>query len=159
MKSILAVLLIIISISGCSSSDSNEMKRFKTEEEAINYGIKEEGIKKENIIGKAEQNHETFVFLKEEEKEGIDVSLANIIKKDKQYAWDRIGASSLIKHNNGSPSPEVSWEFETQSKKKFTVYSGTTTNQKISIETKSGQTVEPKVDKDSGIYFYIESSK
>src|SRR5688500_14008786 len=101
--------MILFTVTGCSESDNDELryiKWFKTEEEAINYGIKEEQIKKEDILGKIKQNQETFVFFKEEEKEGISVSLANIIKQDKQYAWDRIEVSSLTKQYN-NPSPDA----------------------------------------------------
>ncbi|WP_027408481.1 hypothetical protein [Anoxybacteroides tepidamans] len=158
MKNILAALLVLFAVSGCSESNNDELryiKWFKTEQEAIDYGIKEEWIKREDILGKIEQNHETFVFFKEEEKEGTAISLANIIKQDKQYAWDRIKISWLIKPHNDNHSHEVSWEFETQSKKKFIVYTGTTEKQSISIKTKNGATVKPKVDTDSGIYYYI----
>jgi len=159
LKGILAMSLLVLIITGCSNVNDNKLKWFKTQDEAINQGIREGDLNnKENIIGKIKENGETFVFYKlEEEKKDIVVGMANLAKQDGKYAWYRENANIGIKSGN-NPSTPVSWDTETRSGKKFTAYTGTAEAENISIETETGE-VTPQINKKFGIYYYIEPRK
>ena len=65
MKVILPFAIALLALTGCSvlaSDESTETKWFETKEETIDYGIKEEKIKKEDIIGEVSENGETFII-------------------------------------------------------------------------------------------------
>ncbi|PLT27596.1 hypothetical protein [Peribacillus deserti] len=112
-------------------------------------------------MGEVRAGNETFIVFKDERKDGTAVSVASISNRDNQYAWFRSAAYVQIKSDGQKITSQDSWnswEIETQSKEKFNVYCGLTSKSKTIIETKTGRTVKPKIDKKSGIYFYIESS-
>ncbi|MGM0885757.1 MAG: hypothetical protein ACQEW5_02160 [Bacillota bacterium] len=61
--------IAMIALTGCSAIADNgtsELKWYKTKEETINHGIKEEKMKKEDIIGEVSENGETFVIYKKQ---------------------------------------------------------------------------------------------
>lgn len=162
MKVILTLVMSIFVLIGCSAlakSDDNDLKWFKTEEEAISHGIKEEKIKKEDIIGEVNEDEEKFIFYKKQLKEGLGVGVSSISEKDGQFAWYDTDQDVLIKNEIIKKYfSQISWDTETQSGKNFTVYTGISKNQNPLIETNKGE-ISPVVDKKTGIYFYIESTK
>jgi hypothetical protein len=69
MKVALPFVIAMIALTGCSAianDGSRELKWFKTKEETIDHGIKEEKMKKEDIIGEVSENGETFVIYKKQ---------------------------------------------------------------------------------------------
>lgn len=163
MKLILTLLMILYIVTGCSGSTNDRidsLKWFKTENIAIDYGMKEEKITKENVIGKIKKNGETFIFYKKNLPDGLGLGIASISEKNGQYAWYKVDQDILVKKNdNEAYSPEINWDTKTQSGKSFTVYTGITKDQNISIKTPKGIVKPDIIDKNSGIYFYIESTK
>lgn len=161
MKIILALLMAVFVIAGCSALANDEVKDlkwFKSDQEAISYGIKEEEIKKEDVIGEIKEGGETFIFYKKKLEDGLGIGLSSISKKDSQYAWYSPDQDVLIKNNSiENYTSEISWVTKTQSGKKYIAYTGLSKDQNLSIETHKGK-VTPKTDKNSGIYFYIEPS-
>nr|WP_263326957.1 hypothetical protein [Neobacillus sp. Marseille-Q6967] len=119
-------------------------------DKAIEYGLKEEDVTKQELIGKVEENGEIFIFYKKQLKDGVGLGVSTINEKNGKYAWFRTDQDILVNLS------KISWETKTLSGKKFLIYTGITKNENITIETRKGN-VEPKIDKDNGIYYYVES--
>ncbi|UAL52856.1 hypothetical protein [Metabacillus dongyingensis] len=162
MKAVLTFVIAMLALTGCSalaSDEGNQLKRFKTKEDSIEHGIKEEEISQEDIIGEIEENGETIIFYKRKAKEGIVIEVSSISKNEGKYAWYRADAGVLVKYNSHpEKATKISLETQTQSGKKFIAYTGYTKEQNPTIDTENGSTT-PHIDKNSGIYFYIESIK
>lgn len=159
MKRFLSLTMILIIVTGCSALANDDLKWFKTLDEAIEYGIKEEELKKQDVIGEVKENGETFIFYKKKLDEGLGIGVASISEQNGQFAWYRSSQDVLVKNDNTENySSEISWDTKTQSEKSFTVYTGIKKEQNFSINTPKGE-VNPEIDKNTGIYFYIESRK
>ncbi|MFY0760602.1 hypothetical protein AB1K32_17240 [Metabacillus dongyingensis] len=162
MKAVLTIMISLLALTGCSalaSDEGNQLKWFKTKEDSIEHGIKEEEISQEDIIGEIKEDGETFIFYKKKVIDGIVVELSSVSENDGKYAWYRSDAGVLVKYNSIEKNAiKVSWENKTQSGKKFIAYTGYTKEQNPTLETEKGSTT-PNIDKNSGIYFYIEPIK
>jgi hypothetical protein len=162
MKVVLTFVIAMLALTGCSALANDEedgLKWFKTKEESIEHGIKEEEISQKDIIGEIKEDGETFIFYKKKVKDGVVVELSNINENNGKYAWYRADAGVLVKNNSHSEkASRISFETQTQSGKKFIAYTGYTKEQNPTIDTEKGS-VTPNIDNNSGIYFYIEPIK
>ncbi|WP_374717424.1 hypothetical protein [Neobacillus sp.] len=153
MKRLVVLLAVVLSIVGCTTFTHNDLQWFKSKQEAIDHGIKEEGIEKQDVFGEIEDSGETFIFYKKELEEGLSVGVSSISKKDSKYAWYDSDQDYYIENVNG-----VSWETKTQSGKSFTIYAGLSNGKNRTINTPNGP-ISPNIDKETGIYYYVELSK
>lgn len=162
MKVILPFAIALLALTGCSalaSDESTETKWFETKEETIDYGIKEEKIKKEDIIGEVSENGETFIIYKKQLEEGLGVGVSSISENEGQYAWYDPDQDVLVKNDEVKQySSQISWGTETQSGKTFTIYTGVSEAEAPVVKTKTGE-VSPTIDNKTGIYFYIQPTK
>jgi hypothetical protein len=162
MKAVFPLGIAMLMITGCSASaneETKELKWYKTKEETIEHGIKEEKIKNEDIIGEVTENGETFVIYKKDLENGLGVGVSSISEKDGKYAWYDADQDVVVKDENKDDYfSQISWGTKTESGKSFTVYTGVSEEESPIIETKTTE-VSPTIDKKTGIYFYIESTK
>ncbi|MBT2755855.1 hypothetical protein J7E71_07830 [Mesobacillus foraminis] len=151
------ILLLTIALAGCASKDSEELKWFDTDNEAIEYGLKLEDAKQSDVLGEMESDGEHFVVYKDPvpDEDGIAISTVNIAEENGKYAWYR--ANSYVKITDKNPQhniKQVSYDTKTRSGKDFLVYAGYTKNEKITLETPEGS-IQPKIDPSTGIYFSV----
>lgn len=128
MRRCLYVLAVLIFISGCSSN----LQWFNTEKEAINYGMEEEGIKQDEVLGQLKEDGALFVFYKKEFSDGTGVGVANIAHKDGKYAWFRSSSYTVITHS------KASWEINDYSGNVYTVHAFKDEKGKINFGIKAG---------------------
>ncbi|HZH62866.1 MAG TPA: hypothetical protein VEY70_25575 [Metabacillus sp.] len=162
MKVVLSFAIAMIALTGCSAlanDGASELKWFETKEEAIDYGIKEEEMKKEDIIGEVNENDETFVIYKKQLDEGLGVGVSSISVKNGQYAWYHSDQDVLVRNDKAKKyASQINWETTTQSGKDFTIYTGISEDESPIVKTPNSE-VSPTIDKKTGIYFYIEPTK
>lgn len=162
MKVVLPFAIAMLTLIGCSSlanNGANELKWFKTKEETIDHGIKEEKMKKEDIIGEVSENGETFVIYRKQLEEGLGVGVSSISEQEGKYAWYDPDQDVLVKNDKVKKySSQISWGTTTQSGKTFTIYTGVSGDEGPIIKTETSE-VSPTIDKKTGIYFYIEPTK
>lgn len=144
------ILLIVLLTTGCSALANGNLKWFNNVDKAIEYGLKEENINEQDLIDKVKENGELFIFYKKDLKDGPGLGVSTVSEKDGKYTWFRTDKDVLLNVS------EISWETKTLSDKKFVIYTGTTKNENIEIETRKG-IVNPIIDKKNGIYYYVES--
>ena len=150
MKKLFILLMVLLIVSGCSTAAMDNLQWFQTVDEAIEYGLQEENIKQQDLIGEITENGERFIFYKIKTEDGLGLGVANIIEKNGQFAWFRSDPHIIV---NGS---QVSWESEIPSKKRFIIYTGILENEDMSIETEKGM-VKPYIDSTNKIFYYVES--
>ncbi|MBO1513642.1 hypothetical protein [Metabacillus bambusae] len=162
MKVVLTFAIAMLALTGCSAlanDGASELKWFKTKEETIDHGIKEEKMKKEDIIGEVSENGETFVIYKKQLEEGLGVGVSSISEQDGKYAWYDPDQDVLVKNDKVKKySSQINWRTTTQSGKTFTIYTGVSEDQSPIVKTPTSE-VSPTIDKKNGIYFYIEPTK
>jgi hypothetical protein len=162
MKVFLPFTIAMLALTGCSAlanDEVNELKWFKTKEETIDYGIKEEKMKREDILGEVTEDGETFVIYKKHLEEGLGVGVSNISEQKGQFAWYDPDQDVLVKKNKVDKySSQISWETTTKTGKVFTIYTGITEDHSPIVQTKNSE-ASPPFDSKTGIYFYIEPSK
>jgi len=160
LKRIILPIAILFIIAGCTTKTSEEIKWYKNEQKAIEEGLKDEGLKNKDILGKVKENGEEFIFYKQDNEDGVAVSVASIGRENDKYAFYNIDSYVQVKDNrNKNYSSEINWETHTQSDKNFIAYTGTIKGKKnYSIQTQLGL-VTPYINKDTGIYYYIEPIK
>lgn len=162
MKVVLPFVIAMIALTGCSAIANDgfrELKWFKTKEETIDHGIKEEKMKKEDIIGEVSENGETFVIYKKQVEEGLGVGVSSISEKEGKFAWYDPDQDVLVKNDKVKKySSQISWGTTTQSGKEFTIYTGLSEDQSPIVKTTNSE-VSPAIYKKTGIYFYIEPNK
>ncbi|MEJ8545510.1 hypothetical protein [Brevibacillus borstelensis] len=157
MRYLMLVLLIIVIFSGCSLGSEDSFMWFPSPEAAIQNGIKLEGINESDLLATVETDGETLLIFKQNVPEGTIVGVASLSKKDGEFAWYRENDPVLVKHLDETASPTITCEINTQSKKIFYVYLGVTSAIENRISLKNGTKVQPTIDKNSGIYYYVES--
>lgn len=150
MKNLYILLIVLITVTGCSVAAKDNLQWFKTVDEAIEYGLKEEEITLQDLIGEINENGERFIFYKKDMRDGLGLGVANVIEKNGQFAWFKSDPNVLVNVS------QISWETETPSKKKFIIHTGILEYEDMSIETEKGM-VKPYVDTNNKIYYYVES--
>ncbi|MCM3674761.1 hypothetical protein M3699_12905 [Peribacillus simplex] len=162
MKVVLSFAIAMIALTGCSAiadDGAGELKWFKTKEETINHGIKEEKMTKDDIIGEVSENGETFVIYKKQLEEGLGVGVSSISQQKGKFAWYDPDQDALVKNDKVKKySSQISWGTTTQSGKDFIIYTGLSEEQSPIVKTQTSE-VTPTFDTVTGIYFYIEPTK
>lgn len=147
----LILLFLTLILHGCNTTtatglDEKKLKWFKTQSEAIKYGVKEEQIEENDIIDELNSNGEIFLVY----KTGNNVGLSNIAKNKGKYTWYRSDAYTAVTDTD----TKISFLTETLSKKKFYFYVGKLKGTEITIKTNIGD-VSPSVDKNTKLYYFI----
>ena len=128
MKAVLPFAIAMNALTGCSAivdNGASELKWYKTKEETIDHVIKEEKMKKEDIIGEVSENGETFVIYKKQVDEGLGVGVSSISEKEGKFAWYDPDQDVHVKNDKVKKySSQISWGTTTQSGKEFTIYTG-----------------------------------
>ncbi|MCC0563624.1 hypothetical protein EDM54_18820 [Brevibacillus borstelensis] len=158
MRYLMLVLMIFVILSGCSLGSKDSLMWFSSPDAAIQNGIKLESINESDLLSTVETDGETLLIFKQNVPEGTIVGVASLSKKDGQFAWYRENDPVLVKRLNETASPAITCEINTQSKKTFYVYLGVTSTIENRISLKNGSKVQPSIDKNSGIYYYVESA-
>ncbi|MRX57063.1 hypothetical protein GJU41_24315 [Bacillus idriensis] len=149
------VLLFFLSLLiGCSANEDH-IKWFATKEEAIQHGLKEEGLSAGNLLGKIQSDGELFVFFKRKMKDGEAAGIVHLRESNGKYAWYKSNAEVQVKYKNRKKAPHVSFELKTYSDKAYKAYFGSADSADMAISTDYGPEVTPEIDKESQIYFYI----
>lgn len=145
---IISLFLLILLLTSCNQ-EKDKMKWFTTKEAAINYGLHEENLNKENIIGELKCNNEIFVVFNSGGKDNNLIGLSNLAKKDNEFLWYRSNPYTKVDRDI-----KISFIAKTFSNKEFYFYTGKANGKTITIETNEG-TVKPFVDENTQIYYYI----
>ncbi|MGD6943945.1 hypothetical protein ACQCT6_18170 [Cytobacillus gottheilii] len=152
------ILLIIVILSGCSASAQQNIKWFDSETDAIEYGIKQEGIEKEDIVEKITIKEDKFVVYKFNSPDGEGVAIANINNKDNQFAWDRTTPNLIVKSEGGTLKSHT--DVKGASGEKYIFYTGAFDNEEEkTIDTDKEKNISPKVINDSNLYYFLEIFK
>ena len=149
MKRYFIFIIFCLVLSGCTNSKSEEIRWFNTKNDAIQYGLKEEGISKKDIISRYDIDGELFLVYKKEEGSKLLVGLSNIANKNNKYSWYRNDAYVEVKGNI-----QISLITKALSGNEFNFYTGITKEKELTIKTELGD-ISPHIDEKSGIYNFI----
>ncbi|MBB4826358.1 hypothetical protein HNO89_003617 [Sporosarcina luteola] len=153
MKRLLVFILFLGAIlSGCNKAEHNERKWFDSQDEAIQNGLKVEGISQDDIISSYDLNGELFIVFKKEIDGKLVVGVSNIANKDDQYIWYRNGAYLHAQK-------DITAYLSTKSffGNEFVFYSGMTDQDSIRIG--KFDSITPFIDKKTGIYYFLSSKE
>ncbi|SFS45194.1 hypothetical protein [Marininema halotolerans] len=156
MKKVTITLFIILIMSTLISacSDKNTEKSFKSEREAIQYGMKTTA-NITRIIGESQfvKNEKIVVYLiKSDGDDGI--SSATLTHKGKRVTWTTNGNPFVVRDRNNEDT-EGSMVFNSPSGRKYELYAGVAHGPHPTFNTQYENDVTPNVDKKSNIYYYV----
>ncbi|MFD1205020.1 MULTISPECIES: hypothetical protein [Sporosarcina] len=153
MQKGLLLLLLFAFLSGCQSNQT-----FSTYEEALEFGLTEEGITKNEIVDEFKLNEEKFIIYVVPNAEGDAIRIANISLENNDYIWKPAGSkvSLVIRNSNPTETLSVEGEIESISGKNFIVNLGTYKDKNEIIKNEDGEVVNPKFDENRKIYYQIK---
>lgn len=152
-KFVIFITFLGLVLSGCNNPKSEEARWFDSENDAIQNGLEEEGLNKGNIISKYDVDGELFLIYKKEENNQLLVGLSNIANKDNKYRWYRNDSYVNVKND-----ANVNLITQGLSENEFIFYTGMTEEKTVTLETDLGN-INPYVDQDTGIYYYLSSNR
>lgn len=150
------ILLVIVILSGCSANAQENIKWFDNEADAVEYGINQEGIEKEDIVEIINTEKDEFVVYKFNSPDGEGVAIASINNKDNQFAWDRTIPNLVVKSEDGSLNAHT--DVKGASGENYIFYSGAFENGEKTIDTNKENNIIPNEIKDSNMYYFLEIS-
>ncbi|MDW7618054.1 hypothetical protein SC499_26235 [Peribacillus simplex] len=157
MKKLMIFLFLIILLTGCTSKTNEEIRWFKSQKEAIAYGLKYEEIKKNDILEVVDLKDENVVVFKFDDPYGKGICIAHLIHKDNQYQWYRDLQRVILKSEKPNVGNlNVTTDFKTINGKEYKLYLGVAENSNFTINTDTELNVKPKIDQDTGMYYIIE---
>ncbi len=161
MKKLMIFLFLLFLLAGCTSKTNEEIKWFKSQDEAIDYGLKYEEIQKNDILEIIDLKDENVVVFKFDDSDGKGICIAHLIRKDNQYQWYRDLQKVILKSNNPNVGNlNVTADFKTiKGQKKYKLYMGVVEGSNFTINTDTELNVKPKIDQDTGMYYYIIQNK
>lgn len=146
MKKYLILFSIFFILGGCNEQENDGLSWFKTENEAIQYGLNEENIVKDDMIAKLKTNGELYIIFK---KKGNTVGLSNIARRNNEYTWYRKDAFVELKGDI-----KIVLTTKALSEKKFNLYIGNAKKKDITIATNLG-IISPNIDQKTKLYYYM----
>ena len=146
MKKLIICLTIFVMLSGCTTNE--KLTWFNNKDEAIQFGIEEEGIEQEDIIAELESGEEQFIVYKKEENDEMLIGLSNIAKSKQKYAWYRSDAYIKVQDD-----VQVILKTKAFSGNEYNFYVG------MSEDRERTGLKDALIDEKTGIYYYIESIK
>ncbi|KAA0966345.1 hypothetical protein FQ087_08950 [Sporosarcina sp. ANT_H38] len=151
MKNCFILIIFCLIINGCTNSKKEEVKWFETENEAIQYGLNEEGLNSDDVISELEMNGELFIVFKKQEDSHLLVGLSNIAQKKNKFRWYRSNSFVAVEENIN-----IGLITKTLSGKQFNFYTGISEGEETVIDTSAGN-INPNIDVESGIYYFISN--
>lgn len=161
MKKLMILLLsFIILLTGCTSKKDEETKWFNSQNKAIEYGLKYEDIKKNDILEVVDLKGEKVVVFRFGDPDGKGICIAHLINKNNQYQWYRDLQRVILKSDKPNVGNlNVTTDFKTTSGKEYKLYLGVANNSNFTINTDTELNVRPKIDQKTGMYYYIIEKK
>ncbi|MBT2659390.1 hypothetical protein J7E81_30150 [Bacillus sp. ISL-18] len=157
MKKIMAVLLILLSLLGCSNTKVEggiESSRwFDSKKQMITNLLKEEEISANDIIDRIKLDKEEIILFKFHANEGDGVGIATVFQKDNKYKWERNLQKVILKYRDYNI--ETHTTLTTTSNNKYELYLGVATKPSEVISTETGD-IKPTVDPKTNFYYYIK---
>ncbi|WHY85558.1 hypothetical protein QNH39_23585 [Neobacillus novalis] len=125
MKKFYLLFLIVIILVGCQTNNTIETnKTFLTYKSAVEYGLQEEGITKDDIIDEIQVGGEQFIIFINPNL-GDSIATANInVDKNGTYTWNLVGSRVVFSMSLDHHTPSTKGEIQLLSGKKFNVYLG-----------------------------------
>ncbi|MBA4536674.1 hypothetical protein H1Z61_05825 [Bacillus aquiflavi] len=99
-KFILILMLLSLFMIGCQQSNE---RWFDSYEKAVNEGIKQTGITKQDIIAETEVDNEYFVIYSIPNEDGYAIGVSNIAKLNGKYSWYPVGSRVDLVIKNLNP--------------------------------------------------------
>ena len=149
MRNYILIIYVFLILSGCTNSTSDDVGWFQKKSEAIEYGLKQENIKSDDIVGEININGDIFVVFKHGKTDKFTVGVSNVAQKDHKYKWIR--SSSLVEI---SDKVSVNFFTESNSGNEYEFYIGLSQGRGAKINTNEGE-IFPIIDPNTNIYYYI----
>lgn len=151
-------ILLIILLIGCVANGKEEIKWFKSEKEAIKYGLKYEEIKESDVLEIINLDKEKLVVFKFSTTEGKGINIANIVNKNKKYSWNNYMNRVIIKSNKSNVGTvNVVTELKTSNNQLYKVYLGNSGDSKDLVsDIGEEEGITPNVDESTGMYYAIK---
>ena len=128
----------------------------ETKEEAVETGLKTEGIDKESVLSIEEYKGETLVLFEYEDALGV----ASIQENNKGYKWQRYSPYKDIEVKGELPYSTIGFDIETDSGVNISILVGKVFVSGIQSLTLTGDGAEKtlKVYEDSGLFYAIHEA-
>ncbi|WP_143863951.1 hypothetical protein [Brevibacillus sp. LEMMJ03] len=149
------MLIFLLLVVGCSDKNDQELIWFDTPDDAIQYGVQQEGITVSDILAREERDGESLIIYKIKLSEGTGLGVASLARENGKYAWYRADQPVLVQYSSTENTPVIKIVISTFTKKSFTIYLGSTKDPNKTINTDKG-TVSPTINKNEGLLYYIE---
>lgn len=150
----IAFYVVIVLLVGCTANGQGKMEWFKSEVDAINYGIKSEQINKSDIIEEFTFQEDKFIIFKFNDSDGQGIGISNLIEKDRKYAWNREIQKILIKSEKSNINADAIVKGE--SGNKYKLFLGVMKDGESTIKSQNGTVITPKIDKETNIFYHLE---
>lgn len=151
MRKIFLSGLILLILVGCDQSSNADW--YDTKEEAIAYGLEQEGMDESAVLSVEDYEGETIVFF---EKTG-SLGVASITENEKGYSWYRNEPYVNFQVEGDIPFTTNGFELETKSGSVVSVLYGKTFDHTINKMKLSGDGAERELEvfEDSQLFYAI----
>ncbi|QQD81361.1 hypothetical protein JD965_15945 [Bacillus siamensis] len=137
-----------------NNGTSDSVKKFNTEQEALQYAKQESPYITDFIDETKEIDNEKVVIYKFEKNKQMGIGTGTLVWKDKKVTWVKNG-NDIVLNNKNNTKTDISGDVKSYSGKKYKLYAGVNKTKKLKIETQTDNNVTPHVDKKSGIYYLL----
>jgi hypothetical protein len=146
---------MVITLVGCQTNNASQAnKTFLTYESAVEYGLHEEGIIKDDIIDEIQVRDEQFIIFINPNL-GDSIAIANInIDKNGVYTWNLVGSRGVFAMSSNHNTPSVKDEIQSISGKKFNFYLGLNKTKLAGMAEVDSE--ELKYDEKRELYYIIK---
>lgn len=149
------ILVFYVLTAGCSNNDKDKIEWFKSKNQAIQQGLSNEDLKKDDILSVESIAGETFIFINH-----LNTLRVATLSKNKQgFRWYRSTQDLGFVNKVGDYSVS-SVIIETEDGKKFKLFAGRTFDKRIKEMCVKGEGQEKilKVDQNSGLFYTIATT-
>lgn len=125
MKKFYLLILMVITLVGCQTNKTSQAnKTFLKYKSAVEYGLQDEGITKDDIIDEIQVGGEQFIIFSNANLSD-SIAIANInVDKNGAFTWNLVGSRGAFAMSSNHSIPSVKDEIQTISRKKFNFYLG-----------------------------------
>lgn len=158
MKRLNLLIFLVLLLTGCANAKENDEKDewFNSEKKAIDYGIQDENISKNDILEKVDLDGEKVIVFRFTTLDGKGICIARIIHKNNKYQWYRDLNQVVLKSSKPNiGNLDVSTDFKTHKGKKYKLYLGVADKPNFTFETAENIEITPKIDEKTNMYYYI----
>ncbi|QFT90888.1 hypothetical protein FIU87_19765 [Bacillus sp. THAF10] len=149
------IFFVFVLLIGCQASQT-----FSTYEQALEFGLDEEGITEDEIIDEIKLKNEEFIIYVVPNPEGDAIRIANIFQNNGNYIWKPVSSKISLVIRNSKPLETLSVEGEIQSisGKDFIVNLGTFKDKGEVIKNEDGEEINPEFDEKRKLYYLIKEN-